>query len=124
MKRWLLLLPLVLHLGACQSVEPEGWRPALLTKVDSAIDAELHEAVREMLGGSKVVLGPRELMRVPHLLLERAPVKDPNGILHYGSERETPQSFRLEIYAGKCRLVQVQTGQSRVLQQAQCKLAP
>lgn len=120
----LLPLTLAMHLGACQSMEPTPWQPATLTTTNPAIDYEIREVLRDMLNGAKLVLDVKELSRSPKLMIERAPFKDPNGIRLYGSEREMPQVFRLEMRGTQCRILQVQTGQSRLLAQASCQPAP
>lgn len=124
MKRWLALVPWVMHVGACQSPEPVRWQPAVLTELNKPLEAEIYEALRDMLGGATVVLDLAELTRVPHLFIERAPVRDAKGISFHVAERETPQVFRLELRAGQCQIVQQKTGLVRLLQHAKCQAAP
>jgi hypothetical protein len=109
-------------LSACQT--PWGASPAVLRTVNDAAQHDINTAVAQMLGASKVLVDATPLTRSPLLTLERAPIKDPQGVRVQGLNLEMPEVFRLEMYAGKCRLVQIKTGQSRALQQAACQPAP
>jgi len=109
-------------LSACQT--PWGASPAVLRSVNDAAQQDINRALAQMLGASKVLVDANPLIHSPLLTLERAPIKDPQGELVQGLNLEMPEVFRLEIYAGKCRLVQVKTGQNRYLQQATCQPAP
>jgi hypothetical protein len=113
---------LALLLAACQT--PLGASPAVLHTVSESAQQEISVALSDMLGASRVLVDVTPWTRSDLLTLERAPLKDPKGMLVQGLNLEKPQVFRLEIYAGQCRIVQVNTGQSRVLQHADCKPAP
>ena len=113
---------LALLLAACQT--PLGASPAVLRTVNESAKQEINLALSDMLGASRVLVDVTPWTRSAILTLERAPLKDPKGMLVQGLNLEKPQVFRLEIYVGQCRIVQVNTGQSRALKQADCQPAP
>lgn len=113
---------LALLLAACQT--PLGASPAVLRTVNESAQQEINLALSDLLGASRVLVDVTPWTRSALLTLERAPLKDPKGMLVQGMNLEKPQVFRLEIYVGQCRIVQVNTGQSRALKQADCQPAP
>ena len=113
---------LALYLSACQT--PLGASPAVLRTVNESAQQEINLALSDLLGASRVLVDVTPWTRSALLTLERASLKDPKGMLVQGMNLEKPQVFRLEIYVGQCRIVQVNTGQSRALKQADCQPAP
>jgi len=116
----LILLPLLFLVPGCQSVGSKQWQAAHLSKVDKQIQREVTSVVRELLSASSVLLDANDLTRSSLLIVERAPYQDDKGVKIYSNGFENPQVFRLEVQEGQCRLVQLKSGQSRPLAQANC----
>ena len=54
----------------------------------------------------------------------RAGRQDANGVVMQGADRELPDIFQLRWSGSQCVILQVKTGKSRVLKQADCQPAP
>lgn len=120
MKAWIALVPLMVYIGACQSLGLARGQAALLESASERVESDLSNAIRDMLGASKVLIDARQLTRVPRLLIERIPAVDENGVQRDGIVLEMPEAFQLEIHDGHCRIVHLRTGQYRVLPNARC----
>jgi len=110
-------------LAACQSDSPQG-QAARLQTTNDALQQELSQALQELTGASQLWIDARQLTLSSTLTLERVRSKDPNGVVMQGADRELPEIFQLRWANGQCMLVQLRTGKSRVLQQAECQVFP
>jgi len=111
-------------LSACQSSALPQGQPAHLRSVNGAVQQELIQALTDLTGASRLLVDAGQLRQSTTLTLERAGRQDSNGILLQGAERELPDVFELRWSGGQCVIVQLKTGKSRVLKQADCQPAP
>ena len=108
-------------LSACQSSAlPQGH----LRSVNDAVQQELTQALTDLTGASRLLVDAAQLRQSPTLTLERAGRQDANGVVMQGADRELPDIFQLRWSGGQCVILQVKTGKSRVLKQADCQPAP
>jgi hypothetical protein len=111
-------------LAACQSSALPQGQAARLRTTNDAVQQEITRALKELTGASQLWIDARQLTESSTLTLERVPSKDPNGVVMQGADRALPEKFQLRWANGQCMLVQLSTGKSRVLQQADCQVAP
>jgi hypothetical protein len=117
-------LILALLPSACQSsAQPQG-QAARLRTVTEAAQQELTQALKEMTGASQLRIDIGQFSQTSTLTLERVQGRDANGVIMQGADRQMPEIFQLRWADGQCRIVQLSTGKSRVLQQADCLVAP
>jgi hypothetical protein len=108
-------------LSACQSnALPQG-QPARLRSVNDAVQRELTQALTELTGASRLMVDAEQLTQSPILTLERVGRQDANGVVMQGADRELPPTFELRWSGGQCVIVQLKTGKSRLLMQADCQ---
>ncbi len=118
------MLALVLLLSACQSGGTPQGPLARLRSVNTAVQDELTQAIKDLSGVSQLWIDAGQLTQSATLTLERMGRKDANGVIMQGADRELPEVFQLRWVDGVCRIVQVRTGKSRVLRQADCEALP
>jgi hypothetical protein len=111
-------------LAACQSSALSQGQVARLRTTDDAVQQEITQALKEMTGTSQLWIDARQLTESSILTLERVRSKDPNGVIMQGADRELPEKFQLRWASGQCMLVQLSSGKSRVLKQADCQPVP
>ena len=111
-------------LAACQSSALSQGQVARLRTTDDAVQQEITQALKEMTGTSQLWIDARQLTESSILTLERVRSKDPNGVIMQGADRELPEKFQLRWAIGQCMLVQLSSGKSRVLKQADCQIFP
>ena len=117
-------LILALLLSACQSSAQSQGQAARLRTITEAAQQELTQALKELTGASQVRIDAGQLSQSNTLTLERVRSKDANGVIMQGADRDMPEIFQLRWAAGQCKIVQLSTGKSRVLQQADCLVVP
>ncbi len=115
---------ILLVLSACQSSALPQGQPARLRSVNDAVQQELTQALTDLTGASRLLVDAGQLRQSSTLTLERAGRQDAHGVLLQGAERELPDIFQLRWSGGQCAILQVRTGKSRVLKQADCQPAP
>jgi hypothetical protein len=111
-------------LAACQSSALSQGQVARLRTTNEAVQQEITQALKEMTGTSQLWIDARQLTESSTLTLERVRSKDPNGVIMQGADRELPERFQLRWASGQCVLVQLSSGKSRVLKQADCQIFP
>jgi hypothetical protein len=111
-------------LAACQSSALSQGQVARLRTTNEAVQQEITQALKEMTGTSQLWIDARQLTESSTLTLERVRSKDPNGVIMQGADRELPEKFQLRWASGQCMLVQLSSGKSRVLKQADCQIFP
>ncbi len=111
-------------LAACQSSALSQGQVARLRTTNEAVQQEITQALKEMTGTSQLWIDARQLTESSTLTLERVRSKDPNGVIMQGADRELPERFQLRRASGQCVLVQLSSGKSRVLKQADCQIFP
>ena len=111
-------------LAACQSSALPQGQAARLRTTNEAVQQEITQALKEMTGTSQLWIDARQLTESSTLTLERVRSKDPNGVIMQGADRELPEKFQLRWSGGQCVIVQLKTGKSRVLKQADCQPVP
>ncbi len=111
-------------LAACQSSALSQGQVARLRTTNEAVQQEITQALKEMTGTSQLWIDARQLTESSILTLERVRSKDPNGVIMQGADRELPEKFQLRWAGGQCVIVQLKTGKSRVLKQADCQPVP
>ena len=111
-------------LAACQSSALPQGQAARLRTTNDAVQQEITRALKELTGASQLWIDAQQLTESSTLTLERVPSKDPTGVVMQGADRALPEKFQLRWANGQCMLVQLSTGKSRVLQQADCQVAP
>ena len=118
-----LLIAAVL-LAACQSSALPQGQAARLRTTNDAVQQEITRALKELTGASQLWIDARQLTESSTLTLERVPSTDPTGVVMQGADRALPEKFQLRWVNGQCMLVQLSTGKSRILQQADCQGFP
>ncbi len=111
-------------LAACQSSALSQGQVARLRTTNEAVQQEITQALKEMTGTAQLWIDARQLTESSTLTLERVRSKDPNGVIMQGADRELPEKFQLSWAGGQCVIVQLKTGKSRVLKQADCQPVP
>ena len=111
-------------LAACQSSALSQGQVARLRTTNEAVQQDITQALKEMTGTSQLWIDARQLTESSILTLERVRSKDPNGVIMQGADRELPEKFQLRWASGQCVIVQLKTGKSRVLKQADCQPVP
>ena len=111
-------------LSACQSSALPQGQLTHLRSVNDAVQQELTQALTDLTGASRLLVDAAQLRQSPTLTLERAGRQDANGVVMQGVDRELPDIFQLRWSGGQCVILQVKTGKSRVLKQADCQPAP
>ena len=111
-------------LAACQSSALSQGQVARLRTTDDAVQQDITQALKELTGTSQLWIDARQLTESSILTLERVRSKDPNGVIMQGADRELPEKFQLRWASGQCVIVQLKTGKSRVLKQADCQPVP
>ena len=111
-------------LAACQSSALPQGQAARLRTTNDAVQQEITQALKDLTGASHLLIDARQLTESSTLTLERVPSKDPNGVVMQGADRELPEKFQLRWTGGQCVIVQLKTGKSRVLKQADCQPVP
>ena len=104
-------LILALLLSACQSSAQSQGQAARLRTITEAAQQELTQALKELTGASQVRIDAGQLRSASEVIMQ-------------GADREMPEIFQLRRAAGQCKIVQLSTGKSRVLQQADCLVVP
>ena len=112
---------ILLVLSACQSSALPQGQPARLRSVNDALQQELTQALTDLTGASRILVDAGPLRQSSTLTLERAGRQDVNGVVMQGAERELPDIFQLRWSGGQCVIVQLKTGKSRLLMQADCQ---
>jgi len=108
-------------ISACQSnALPQG-PPARLRSVNDAVQRELTQALTELTGATRLMVDAEQLTQSPTLTLERVGRQDANGVVMQGADAELPTIFQLRWSGGQCVIVQLTTGKSRLLKQADCQ---
>jgi len=111
-------------LAACQSSALPQGQAARLRTTNEAVQQEITQALLEMTGASRLWIDARQLTESSTMTLERVRSKDPHGVIMQGADRELPEKFQLRWASGQCMLVQLSSGKSRVLKQADCQVIP
>jgi len=111
-------------LAACQSSALPQGQAARLRTTNDAVQQEIAQALKDLTGASQLLIDARQLTESSTLTLERVRSKDPNGVVMQGADRELPEKFQLRWASGQCMLVQLSSGKSRVLKQADCQIFP
>ncbi|MDX1539139.1 hypothetical protein [Arsukibacterium sp.] len=126
MKRRLLLSTSLLA-GACllagckmTTAEPQ---PARLTNMSPEIKAELQQAIIELIGGEKVKLADTAFADSHQLFIERAILRDPQGLPIMGRHSQPAILLELQQADNQCLLSHPASGRSVALTKSNCQLS-
>ena len=114
-------LPALL-LAACQLPPSVPEQPALLSNPGATALSELSAAAAAVSGFAPVTLAEQDFTLDSDVLLERRHQSNRQGELIQGRDLELPHRLRLLKQAGQCWLLDMQTGQKRLLTQVRCQL--
>lgn len=122
-----LLLSTSLLAGACllagckmTTAEPQ---PARLTNMSPQIKAELQQAIIELIGGEKVKLADNAFADSHQLFIERAILRDPQGLPIMGRHSQPAILLELQQADNQCLLSHPASGRSVVLTKSNCQLS-
>ena len=118
---WHALFATAALLAGCQMSTAQSARPALLVDPDADARQELRQALMDLSGFVRVDLLDTDLTRSSELVLERRHQHTSNGDLIQGRDLEMPQRFQLLRQDGQCWLVQLASGQRKLLLRARCR---
>jgi hypothetical protein len=115
-------LLMVLLLSSCQTLLVQEEQDATLVVSNSDVQKELSETVGRLIGVSRILLKPDELMTTSFLTVERIRLRDPSGLVLQGFETEEPNVFKLRKKDGDCFLVHQKSGGRSLLSIARCQV--
>ena len=117
---WLVAAMFVL--AACQTVpKGQGGAPAVITNPSAATHAELTRIVSRALHMPSVTLAADALTGDSTLIVERSPVRGPDGLPLNGRETGRPEHFRLVKNGSRCVLVHEGSDERWPLSAVSCK---
>lgn len=109
-----------LFVAACTAAGQPQEAPAVLVEPSAQTRGELARAVAAQFGGVPIPLADDALTRTSELVLERAGVRDAQGLPANGRESGRPELFHLLLIDGRCVLVHDRTGHRATLATARC----
>ena len=107
-------------LAACVSSASRSDEPAVITAPTPASREELARVVSAALHGAPVTLADDALTKENLLFIERARIRDANGVPIDGRAREQPEQFQLVKSGSQCVLIHRRTGERHALTHTTC----
>ena len=109
----------MLGLVACQTVQPDGARPARMVDADEHSRAALGRAV-ERLMGTQVTLSPAALTDSSYLTIETMPKPSMENPMPLGRDLSEPVRLRLLTDGTQCILLDTRTDVRQVVEGIRC----
>ena len=115
----LFVLSAVLALAACQTVQPDGVRPARMIDADEQSRAALGRAVDRLMG-TRVTLSPAALTDSSYLTIETLPKPSMENPLPLGRDLSEPVRLRLLTDGTQCILLDTRTDARQAVEGIRC----
>lgn len=99
------------------------YAPAVIVEPTARELTELSAVIAEALHTDHVVVADDALTTASSLVIERAPAKDPQGLLLNGRDLSKPEIFDLYLIRSACVLVHPATHERWILRSVKCRRA-
>lgn len=107
-------------LAACVSTPSRSDEPAVITAPTPASRQELARVVSAALHGAPVTLADDALTKESRLIIERAGIRDANGVPIDGRVMQKPEQFQLVKSGSQCVLIHRRAGERHALTHTTC----